>query len=53
MRGEFKNPVKDKGAALEEDIAPVPAIVFYNIVSFCLHPKIESYQGYSSDPSEK
>ena len=41
MRGELEHAVKDERAALEEDVAPVPAVVLDDIVSLGLDPKVE------------
>lgn len=41
MRSELENAVKDEAAALEEDISPVPAIIFDYAMCFCFDPPVE------------
>ena len=42
MRREFEDTVEYKRAALEETIAPVPSVIFDNIVRLSLDPQIEA-----------
>jgi hypothetical protein len=41
MWRKFKNAVEYEGTALEEDIAPVPPVVFYDVVRFGFYPEVE------------
>ncbi len=50
MRGELEHAIENESAALEEDVAPVPAIVLYNIVSLGLDPEVECDEGNTADP---
>lgn len=42
VRRQLKDTIKYESAALEEDVAPVPPIVFYDIVRLRFDPEIES-----------
>lgn len=50
MRRHFEDSVEHESATLEEDIAPVPAIIFDDMMSFGLDPKVKRYQDYPADP---
>lgn len=50
MRSQFEHAVEDERAALEEDVAPVPAIVLDDIVGFSLDPQIERNERDTADP---
>ena len=50
MRGELEHAVEDKRAALEEDVAPVPAIVLHDVVCLRLDPEVEGNKGNAADP---
>jgi hypothetical protein len=41
MRGHFKDPVKDQGSAFEENVAPIPAIVFDDAMCLRFDPYVE------------
>jgi hypothetical protein len=51
MRCELKHAVKDECTALEEAVAPVPAIVLNDMVRLGLDPEIERDQDDTSDPT--
>ena len=51
VRGELEDAVKHQVAALEEDIPPVPAVVFDNVMRFCLDPKVEGNESNAAYPS--
>ena len=52
MRREFKDAVKYEGAALEEDVTPVPPVVLDDVVCFSFYPEVEGNQGNAANPSE-
>ena len=52
MRGEFEHAVEDEGAALEEDVAPVPSVVLDDVVCLRLDPEVECDEGKPADPPE-
>ena len=47
---EFEDAVEHEGTALEEDVAPVPAIVLDDVVSLCLNPDVERDEDESAEP---
>ena len=51
MGGQLKDAVKHEGATLEKDVAPVPAVVFDDMMRLCLHPQIEGDKGNTTNPS--
>ena len=51
MRGKFKYTIEDESTALEEHIAPVPAVVLDHVVRLGLDPKVEGNQRNAADPS--
>ena len=51
MWRQLKDTVEDKGAALEEDVSPVPAVVFDPVVSFGLDPQIKSNKRQPANPA--
>jgi len=51
VRSHFEDTIENEGTALEETVAPVPAIIFDDMVCFGLDPEIESDEEKSSDPS--
>ena len=51
MWRKLKHAVKYKCAPLEEDIAPIPPIVFYDVVRFCFDPEVERDQSQATNPS--
>lgn len=53
MRSQFEYAIKDEGTALEENVTPVPSVIFYYIVGFCFDPEVEAYQRYASNPSAR
>ena len=53
VRRELEDTIKDKGTTLEEDIAPVPAVVLDDIVRLGLDPKVKGNQCNSADPPKK
>lgn len=50
MRGQLKNAIKYKGAALEKYITPVPTVILDNIVCLGFDPKVECDQRNTTDP---
>ena len=52
VRGQLENTIEDKISALEEAVAPVPAVVFDNMVSFRFYPKVEANENDASNPSK-
>ena len=50
MWGKLEHAVKDERAALEENVAPVPAVVLHDVVRFGLYPKIEGNQSDAAEP---
>ena len=52
MWRQFEDSIKDEGATLEEDVAPIPTIVFDDMMSFSLDPKIESNKCEATNPPE-
>ena len=51
MRRELEDAVKDEVASLEEDVAPVPAVVFDDMVRLRLDPEVERDETEAADPS--
>ena len=51
MRRKLEDAIEDEGSTLEEYIAPVPAVIFDDMVSFSLDPEVEGNESYSADPS--
>ena len=51
MRRELEDAVKDERTTLKEDVAPVPAVVFDNVMRFCLDPKVEGNESNAAYPS--
>jgi hypothetical protein len=51
MRCEFKHAVEYECTALEKAVAPVPAIVFNDVVRLRLDPEIERDHDDASDPT--
>ena len=49
---EFEDTVEHEGTALEEDIAPVPAIVLDDVVRLGLDPEVERDESDAADPPE-
>ena len=41
MRSKLEHAIEYKGAALKKYVAPVPTIVFDDVVSLSLYPQIE------------
>ena len=50
MRREFEDTIKHESTALEEHIAPVPAVILHDIVRLSLDPQIESNERDTADP---
>lgn len=50
MRGELEHAVEDQRTTLEENVAPVPAVVLYNVVSLGLDPEVKCDEGNTADP---
>lgn len=50
MRRQLENAVKHEGATLEEDVAPVPTVILYDMVGFRLDPEVECNEGEATDP---
>jgi len=42
MRSKLEHTIKDKCTTLEEAVSPIPTIVLDDIVSFGLHPEVET-----------
>lgn len=53
MGGHFEDAVKDEGAALEEAITPVPAVILDDVVCLLLDPDIERNEGNTRDPAKE
>lgn len=53
MGSQFKYAVEDKGATLEEYIAPIPTIVLHHVVGFLLDPNIKANKSNATKPSVK
>lgn len=51
VRSELKHAIEDKCATLEEDIAPVPSVVFDDMVCLCLHPNVKGDEYETTQPS--
>lgn len=51
MRGQLKDTIEYEGTSLEEDVAPVPAVILDDVVGLRLHPQIEPDERKSADPS--
>lgn len=61
MRGHFEYTIEDEGSVkraagnetttLKEHVAPVPAVVFHDVVGFSLDPEVERDQGEADDPA--
>ena len=51
MRRQLEYTIKHKRATLEEDVAPVPAIVFHDMVCLRLDPDIERDKDNATDPA--
>lgn len=51
MRRKFKDAIEDKCTALEEDVSPVPTIVFDYVMSFGFDPKVKRDEGDPTQPS--
>ena len=51
MRRELEYAVEYERTALEEDVAPVPAIVFHDVMRLGFDPQVESNQCNTTDPS--
>jgi len=41
MRREFEHAVKYKIAALKEHISPIPSVIFDDVMSLGLYPKVK------------
>lgn len=50
MRRELEDTVERKAAALEENIAPVPAIILDDVMCLGLHPQVERDEGDAPNP---
>ena len=50
VRGELEDAVEHQVAALEEDIAPIQAVILHDIMRFCLNPEVKRDEGYPSYP---
>ena len=53
MRGKFKDAIEDEGPTLEEDITPVPTVIFDDVMSFCFYPDVENDQEHATNQSDK
>lgn len=53
MRCELEHTIEDQVTALEEDITPIPAVIFHDTMCFCLDPKIERDQRNTANPANK
>ena len=51
MGSQFKYPIEDKCATLEEYVAPIPTIVLHYVVCFSLDPKIKTNKRNATKPS--
>lgn len=51
MRRQLENPIEHEVAPLEETVAPVPPIIFHDVVRFGFHPEVERDQGRADYPS--
>ena len=47
MGGKFEDAIEYQRAALEEYIAPIPTIIFDDVVGFRFDPKIEPNECYT------
>lgn len=47
---KLEDTIKDQCTTLEEDVAPIPSIIFDDIVSFSFDPQIESDEGDTAYP---
>ena len=50
MGRKLKDAVESEAAALEEHVAPVPAVVFHDVVCLRLDPEVEGNKGNAADP---
>lgn len=51
MGRELKDTIKHECSPLEKAVAPVPTVIFDDVMGFSLHPQIESDKGDSTRPS--
>jgi len=52
MGGQLEDAIENQVSTLEEAVAPIPTVVFDDIVGFGLHPKVEPDQRNTSAPSK-
>lgn len=52
MWSELEDAIEDERAALEKDVAPVPAVILDDVVRLGLHPKVKCDQCDPADPPE-
>ena len=50
VRSEFEHAIEYEGSTLEKYVAPVPAVVLDDIVSFGLYPQIKPDQSHPGEP---
>lgn len=51
MRRQLENPIEHQIPPLKETVAPVPAIIFDDVVRFGFDPEVEGDEGCADDPS--
>jgi len=51
MWSHLEHTIKNQRTTLEENVPPVPTVVFDDAMRFCFHPEVERDQGNTSDPS--
>ena len=51
MWRQLEYTIEYESSALEEDIAPIPSVVFHDVVGLCLDPYIECNEDDATDPA--
>ena len=51
MRRQLEHAIKDEATACEEAIAPIPPVIFDNVVGLSLDPPIERDERQANDPT--
>jgi hypothetical protein len=52
VRRQLKDTIEHESTALEENVTPVPTIIFHYVVGFRFDPKVKSNEQKSADPSK-